>query len=247
MGEGEHDLGDPALIVTGPGGYSFAAGATCEVDAEMFLARARAGQDHFAAGHAGAALRDFRGAVDMWGEPLAEDAYEDWAQEPRGSLGRTYLQALETGAEASLAVRDPGQAVALAERAVAREPLRETAVVLLARALAASGDQVGALRAIDSLRRRLVEEVGLAPSAEILALETRLQRGELVGEMAPRRIPPEARHAFVELAFVGREDELRLYRVRCGVRSRARSWWRGRRGRGNPVWWPRWSDSQSFR
>ena len=203
-------LGDPALIVTGPGGYSFAAETGCEVDTEIFLARVRAGQDHFAAGHAGAALRDFRSAVDLWSEPLAEDAYEDWAQEVRGSLGRAYLQTLETGAEAALAVRDPGQAVALAERAVGREPLRETAVVLLARGLAASGDQVGALRAIDSLRRRLVEEVGLPPSAEMLALETRLQRGELVGETAPRPVMREARHAFEGLTFVGRDDELRL-------------------------------------
>ncbi len=141
-------LGDPALIVTGPGGYTFAAGAGCEVDTEIFLARVQASQDRFAAGHASAALRDFRSVLDLWGEPLAEDAYQDWAQDVRGSLGRAYLQALETGAEAALAVRDPGQAVALAERAVSREPLRETAVVLLARALAASGDQVGALRAI---------------------------------------------------------------------------------------------------
>ncbi len=201
-------LEDPALIVTGPGGYSFAAGAGCEVDAEIFLARVRAGQDRLAAGHAGAALRDFRAAVDLWAEPLAEDAYEEWAQEFRGSLGRTYLQALETGAEAALAVRDPGQAAALAEQAVGREPLRETAVALLARALAASGDQVGALRVIDSLRRRLVDEVGLPPSTEVLALETRLQRGELVGELSRRAVMPEARHAFEGLTFVGRDDEL---------------------------------------
>jgi class 3 adenylate cyclase/DNA-binding SARP family transcriptional activator len=203
-------LGDPPLIVTGPGGYSFAAGTGCAVDAEDFLARVRAGQDHIAAGHAGAALREFRAGVDLWAEPLAEDAYEDWAQEFRGSLGRAYLQALESGAEAALAVRDPGQAIALAERAVGREPLRETAVVLLVRALAASGDQVGALRAIDALRRRLAAEVGLPPSDEVLALETRLQRGELVGEISRRPVVQEARQAFEGLAFVGRDDEFQL-------------------------------------
>ena len=183
-------LGDPHLIVTGPGGYSFAVGAGCEVDTEILLARVKTGQEHLAAGQAGAALREFRSAVDLWADPLAEDAYEDWAQEIRGGLGRVYLQALESGAEAALAVRDPGEAVALAERAVTREPLREAAVALLARALAASGDQVGALRAIDLLRRRLAEEVGLLPSAEVLALETRLQRGELVGRTPAARSCP---------------------------------------------------------
>ncbi len=203
-------LGDPALIVTGPGGYSFAAGGDCEADTEIFLARVKAGQDHLAAGLAGVALRDFLSAVDLWGEPLAEDAYEEWAQEARGALGRAYLQALDSGAEAALSVRDPGQAVALAERAVAREPLRETATLLLARALAASGDQVGALRAVDSLRQRLSEEVGLPPSAEVLALETRLQRGELVGEISRRPVAPAAHAAFEGLNFVGRDEELQM-------------------------------------
>jgi DNA-binding SARP family transcriptional activator/class 3 adenylate cyclase len=202
-------LGDPSLIVTGPGGYSFAPGAGCEVDTETFLARVQAGQDHFTAGHAAAALRDFRAALDLWSEPLAEDAYEYWAQDVRASLGRAYLQALETAAESALALRDPGQAAALAERAVSREPLREPAVALLARALAASGDQVAALRAIDSLRRRLGDEVGLQPSPEVLALETRLQRGELVGESSRRPLVPTVRPAFEGLTFVGRDDELR--------------------------------------
>ena len=206
-------LGDPALIVTGPNGYSFAAGTGCEVDTEMFLAGVRAGQEHFAAGHAGAALRDLRSALDLWGEPLAEDAYDEWAQEVRASLGRAYLQALETGAVAALAVRDPGQAVALAERAVGREPLRESAVTLLARALAASGDQVAALRAIESLRRRLAEEVGLSPSPDVLALERRLQRGELVGETARRPTLPAVRPAFEGLAFIGRDEELRVLSI----------------------------------
>ena len=100
------------------------------------------------------------------------------------------------------------QATALAERAVAREPLREPSALLLARALAASGDQVAALRAIDALRSRLGEEVGLELSAEALALETGLQRGESVE--APRQplVASARRGAFDGLSFVGRDEEL---------------------------------------
>ena len=47
-----HALGDPALILTGPGGYSFAAGEACSVDAETFLDRVRAGRSLLAAGSA---------------------------------------------------------------------------------------------------------------------------------------------------------------------------------------------------
>lgn len=210
-------LGDPSLIVTGPGGYSFAAGGGCVVDTEVFLAAVHSGQDYLAVGRAGAALRDFRSALERWaGEPLAEDAYEDWAQEFRAILRRGYLQALEGGAEAALALRDPGHAVALAERAVAQEPLREPAALLLARALTASGDQVAALRTIDSLRRRLAEEVGLEPSPEALALEARLQRGEPLVEASRRPVATLLRPAFEGLAFVGRDDELQTLLTAMG-------------------------------
>ena len=202
-------LGDPALIVTGPGGYSFAGGEACVVDTEVFLAAVQAGQEHLAAGRAAAALGELRSALERWGgEPLAEDAFEDWAQEPRAVLTRAYLLALEGAAEAALAFGEPGQAVVLAERAVAREPLRETAALLLARALVASGDLVAALRTIDALRRRLAEEAGLELSSKAVALEARLQRRELVP--GPTRPPAVAAlgPTFEGLAFVGRDEEL---------------------------------------
>ncbi|HEV8625236.1 MAG TPA: BTAD domain-containing putative transcriptional regulator [Acidimicrobiia bacterium] len=202
-------LGDPALILTGPGGYSFAAEADCRVDAETFLAAVEAGRRHLAAGQAGLALRELRAALDVWGgEPLAEDAYEDWAQELRSALFRAYLEALEDGTAAALALRDPAQAVALAELAVAREPLREPAALLLARALAEAGDTVAALRALDALRRRLSEEVGLEPSHEARELETRLQRGEPLAAPIRRPVLGLVRPGFEGLSFVGREDEL---------------------------------------
>jgi class 3 adenylate cyclase/DNA-binding SARP family transcriptional activator len=201
-------LGDPALILTASGGYSFAAGSDCVVDAERFLAAVVAGRDQLAAGHAGAALREFGQALDHWGEPLPEDAYEDWAREYRTKLARAHLQALEDGALAALGVRDPARAVAFAEQAVTRESLREPAHLLLARALAASGDQAAALRVLDTLRRRLVEELGVDPSPAARELEHQILRGEHLGPAVGRLVAPAPRAAFPELAFVGREEEL---------------------------------------
>ena len=184
-------LGDPALIVTGSGGYSFAEGGTCTVDAEQFLAAVRAGR--------------LRLAVELWaGEPLAEDAYEDWAQGYRTLLSQTYLEALEGAAAAALAVGEPAKAVEWARSAVAREPLREAAHLLLARALAASRDTAGALDALAELRRRLADELGLDPSAEAGDLEGRILRGEATGG-EPAAHPGRP---FAELAFMGRRREL---------------------------------------
>ena len=87
IGRARAALGDPSLIVTGPGGYSFVAGEACVVDTEVFLAAVQAGQNHLAAGRVTAALGEFRSALKRWvGEPLAEDSYDDWAQEPRAVL-----------------------------------------------------------------------------------------------------------------------------------------------------------------
>ncbi len=58
-----------------------------------------------------------------------------------------------------------------AERAVAREPLREASHLLLAQALAASGDAAGALEAPASYRARLADELGLDPSPEFKELQ----------------------------------------------------------------------------
>jgi len=203
-------LGDPSLIETGPAGYLFARTADCEVDAERFVELAEAGRRHLRAGRPDAALRAFREALDRWGgEPLPEDAYSDWAQEPRRELARRYLDTLEAAAVAALGAGDHAGAVLYAERAVGREPLRETSNLLLVQALAASGDTAGALRAFDSFRGTLAEEVGLDPSPQAMELQVRILRGEQL---------PEARMAGVSAAvpraptgespFVGREAEL---------------------------------------
>jgi len=205
-------LGSASLIVTGPAGYSFAAGPGCQVDAEAFLARAAAARGHLTAGRAAAALHGHLAALDLWtGEPLAEDAYEDWAAAYRGELERAHLEVLEGGALAALAAGDPTRAVALAEHAAARAPLREPASLLLARSLAAAGDQAAALETLAAFRRRFAGELGLDPSAAAADLEARILRGEALPRPEPVPHPPQTTPTPArpdELAFVGRDDEL---------------------------------------
>lgn len=101
-------LGDPSLIVTGPGGYSFARTPSCRIDAEEFLARLAGG--------------DAEGALELWGgEPLPEDAYEGWAAAFRTELTRAHQEALETAAFGALAAGDPARAVSWARATVAGE------------------------------------------------------------------------------------------------------------------------------
>jgi DNA-binding SARP family transcriptional activator len=218
-------LGDSTLLQAGPGGYAFSTSPTCVVDAEVFVAELQVAQEAMARGSHEDALRAFRSALQMWGgEPLAEDAYDDWAQDCRNRLLRAHLHALEGGAASALEVGEPGDAVVWAEQAAAREPLRERAHALLVEALATSGDTAGALAVYEDFRRRLAKDLGLDPSAEAQELQGRILRGQLVHRDAQRAASSSGRtsseRAQAELplpselavessrSFVGRSTEL---------------------------------------
>jgi DNA-binding SARP family transcriptional activator len=167
-------LGDRALVATGPGGYSLVGDRRCSVDVEEFLGAAASA--HGAAGRDPVrALTVFHQALALWGgEPLAEDAYEDWAQEHRRHLWRVHLEVLEGAAAAALETGDPVVALEWGRQACAQEPLREAAALLTVRALAEAGDRAGALSRFDGFAARLSEELGVEPSAEALQLRQRV-------------------------------------------------------------------------
>ncbi|MFB9742362.1 BTAD domain-containing putative transcriptional regulator, partial [Pseudonocardia sulfidoxydans] len=190
-------LGDPAVVVTGSGGYAL---GECDVDVTEFVA-------HLAAAR-------FDAALALWGEPLPEDAYADWASVPRDRLRRAHVEACEGAARAALAGGAPADAARTAAEAVAADPLRESSTLLLAEALAACGDRAGAVSRLDELCRALATELGVAASDEVVDLRDRLARKH-VGVPAPRARPAAVRTPAAGLAFVGRDDE--LGRLRAAV------------------------------
>ena len=202
-------LGDGSFILTQPGGYLFSALAACDVDAEGVLAAVDRGRTALVNGVPSVALPAFQEAVDRWsGEPLAEDAYAEWAQETRRELARALLDALEGGATAALLLGDPATAVALAERAASREPLREASQILYVRALAESGDRAAALAVYHSFRCRLADELGLDPSGEADRMQTRILKGEVLTAPAWKAAIEATVPLVEEFAFVGRGWEV---------------------------------------
>lgn len=223
-------LGHRSLIVTGRGGYSFSTDHRCTVDAEEFVTVLKQAREHLAAGRSGAAVGRFRDALERWhGEPVSEDAYEDWAQEYRRVLFRAQQDALEGGAEAAIAANDPKWAVALAEEAVAQEPVGEPASLLLMRAQVAVGDRAAALETFETYRGRLADELGVDPSEEALSLHTRILRGEPLGPLIRR---PPTYVSVEELAFVGRDLELAAVLAAAGPPQAAAAIVAGRAGTG---------------
>ena len=208
-------MGDRALVRTGPGGYVLADGDRCWVDAEAFLSAVQAGQAALAARPAGA-LASFRAALGIWrGEPLPEDTYADWAQADRRRLWLAYLEALDGAATAALestGAAAAGETASWARQAVAAEPLRESSVLLLVRALAAAGDRAGALAAFDRYRDRLAAETGLDPTPQARKIRQHVLAGQPARDQpassrAARPATPHGSSPGRPDPFLGREEE----------------------------------------
>ncbi|MGA8995589.1 MAG: BTAD domain-containing putative transcriptional regulator [Nocardioidaceae bacterium] len=195
-------LGDSSLLVTGQGGYTLAGHPACCVDTEMFLACLR---------DRSLSSTGLLDALSLWqGDPLPEEAYDDWAADYRSMLFRFHQQALERAAALTMAEGDLETAVELASRAVEAEPLREVAVVTLMNALAAAGDGAAALVAYEEYRRGLADELGVSPGSEAAGVHQRLLQRLPSQEASSRR---RRSRGFGELAFVGRDKELELIRA----------------------------------
>ena len=97
---------------------------------------------------------------------------------------------VEAGAAAQLALGRAGDALAAASDLVERHPLRERPVELTMDALVDLGRRADALRAYDAFRRRLGEELGIEPSALLVARHAELLTGGSgTGTAGRRRVP----------------------------------------------------------
>ena len=113
-----------------------------------------------------------REALSLWrGPPLAEFAYEPWAQPEIDRLEELRLEALQERIESDLALGASAELVAELELLVGQYPLREGLRAQLMLALYRSGRQAEALAAYRDARRALVETLGIEPTLALRQLE----------------------------------------------------------------------------
>src|SRR5215475_8921188 len=123
---------------------------------------------------AAAKLRD---ALALWRGPALADAGDaDFARAARARLDELRLDALQERIDVDLRNGAAPGLIAELEGLVVAYPLREAFVKLLMRALAAAGDRGRALAVFDAARRRLSDELGVAPSADLAAEHVRILR-----------------------------------------------------------------------
>src|SRR5919204_342322 len=110
------------------------------------------------------------------GAPLADFAYEPFAQPAIGRLEELHVAVLERRIEADLALGRHDTLVAELRALVAEHPLRERLRGQLMAALYRAGRQAEALEAYHDARRTLVDELGIEPSPALQQLERSILR-----------------------------------------------------------------------
>jgi YVTN family beta-propeller protein len=159
------------VLVTSRGGYALASGAA-EVDADEFERLLTQGRETLDRGDAAGASERLREAIGLWrGPPLADFAYESFAQNEIARLEELRLVALENRIESDLALGRHAALVPELEALVAADPTRERFRAQLMLALYRSGRQADALAAYRDARRTLGAELGLEPSPELQRLQ----------------------------------------------------------------------------
>src|SRR6266508_5549330 len=189
-------------ILTQPPGYMLRLGQD-EFDVarvERLREQARGAEPH----EASALLRD---ALAMWrGSPLADVAFESFAQPEIARLEELRTGTLEQRIDADLALGRHSELIGELEALVREHPLRERLRGQLMLALYRSGRQAEALAAYQDARRALVEELGIEPHRALQQLERSILRQERSLDWVPEATipPPQPSRGL----FVGREREL---------------------------------------
>jgi peptide/nickel transport system substrate-binding protein len=160
-------LGDGALLTQAPG-YALRVESLDAARFQMLVEEARHQEP-------AAAAPQLEEALALWrGPPLADFAYEPFAQDEIRRLEELRLSALEDRIEADLALGRHEEVVAELESLAREHRLRERLQSLRLIALYRCGRQTEALEAHRAIRRRLVDELGIEPGPELRELERKI-------------------------------------------------------------------------
>ena len=191
------------MLATRGHGYELTLGAE-DLDADRFERLLDEGRGELAAEHPRRALELLEQALALWrGPPLADLAYEPFAQSEIARLEDLRVAALEQAIEAKLALARHAEVIPELERLVDEHPYRERLRAQLMLALYRADRQADALQAFQNARRRLVEELGIEPGERLRELESAvLAQDPSLALEAPEPEPPEPEPAGPEPASV---------------------------------------------
>jgi predicted ATPase/DNA-binding SARP family transcriptional activator len=153
--------GQAYLLQTHPG----------QIDLDRFELLVTEGQRAMQDGDAASAAVRLREGLTLWrGPPLADFAYESFAQGEIARLEEARLGALGARIDADLALGRDAELIGELEALTVQQPTRERLAGQLMLALYRGGRQADALEIYRRTRRHLVDQLGLEPGPELRKL-----------------------------------------------------------------------------
>jgi DNA-binding SARP family transcriptional activator/tetratricopeptide (TPR) repeat protein len=204
---------DGVLAAAGAAGWRLRAGAG-ELDVVVFGELARQAGAAAAGGDAAAGCGLYEQALGLWRGDPAGDVPVLRGHPAVAELLRRRAEVVAGYAQAASGLGRDEQVIGLLDGLARAEPLNERVHARLMVALAGAGQQAAAVAVYEDVRRRLDEELGVYPGAELAEAHRRLLRqgvpasgrapGPVAGPAATMRTLPRD-----VAAFTGRDAELR--------------------------------------
>lgn len=207
---------DSHYILQRQPGYLFDRGAGCEVDAWEFEKHWRKAKAAREQERLEAAIEEYRaGLALLKGEFLYEELYEDWAMEAREEWRERHLAVLSDLAECLALKGRYTEAVEACNRAMDLDRYREDLHRRLMLYHYCAGEQTLALQTFRNYARMLKEELGVAPSPDIIGLMEQVAARDVPGVDTLRSYPRPRRplrfpYSLSRTYFAGRDREYAL-------------------------------------
>jgi DNA-binding SARP family transcriptional activator len=191
--------GEPCRLEHTGTGYRLAVPA-CAVDVVRFRERVRAGAD----GDPERRLALLLAALAEWRGPVLGGRPEWLASDPAvRAVEQARIDCAVELADLAFRLGRGSEVVALVEEVAAGAPYDEPLQARLVRLLSACGRHAEALRRVERVRRRLADDLGIAPSNEMRGAHTAALQADARLGAVPMQLPPDVPD------FTGRDAELR--------------------------------------
>ncbi|MFF3617362.1 BTAD domain-containing putative transcriptional regulator [Streptomyces sp. NPDC002580] len=196
-----------AAVESSSGGYRLSVRPE-DVDVHRFEDLTARGRRELAAGRYGEAASLLGTALGLWrGEALADVLDAPFAGPVAKRLDDLRTAAVEDHCDAELRLGRYAEVLSDLEASGTERPLSERVAGLRMRALSAAGRQSDALAVYEAIRKRLGDELGVDPSAELREVHLALLRGKLETPSERTRAVSSRLPARLT-SFVGRDGEL---------------------------------------
>jgi len=174
-------LGSTETILFGEDHYALAPDLPLQVDTQVFVEQARAGERLEQAGEIQPAIEAYQAAIEIYrGDFLVEDLYEDWTTVQRARLEEIYLTVL---GRLSLRYAEQGNydgSISCCRQILARDSFREDAYRQLMCCYSRLGRRNQALSEYQQCQAVLKRELGIEPMRETTELYERIARQDPV-------------------------------------------------------------------